>query len=383
MKYDFVVLGATGMQGRIISRDLLESGYSVLLCGRDKKRLAKLMKKYKKTAFEYVDLKDVDHAAKVIKKSGANVVACTAEGDWNLNALKAAMAANAHFIDLGSEIWMTKDQFKLHNALKKKNLIAITGCGSVPGVGNVMLRYAAAKMDKVHSIEVGFAWDSNIKKFVVPFSIQSISEEFLDPAPYVEGGKFKTAIPLESVRESFHKTIGKQSEFLTRHPEQYTFYKYYKNQGVKNIHFYGGFPKHSVDKIVAMIDLGLVSKKEINFRGTKIKPVDFTTEVLKDLKFPKGYKEYENLWVKLIGVKDGKKKEILMECIVPTLKGWEDAGCNIDTGMPASIMAQMIKTGAIEEYGSFSPEGVVPPKPFFKELRKGHMKVMENGRVIN
>ena len=98
---------------------------------------------------------------------------------------------------------------------------------------------------------------------------------------------------------------------------------------------------------------------------------------------PKGYKEYENLWVKLIGVKDKKKKEILMECIVPTLKGWEDAGCNIDTGMPASIMAQMIKTGAIEEYGSFSPEGVVPPKPFFKELRKGHMKVMENGRVIN
>lgn len=383
MKYDFVVFGATGMQGKIISKDLLESGYSVLLCGRDKKRLTRLMDKYKKTAFEYVDLRDINHAAKVIKKSGANVVACTAEGDWNMNALKAAMAANAHFIDLGSEIWMTKDQFALHGALKKKNLVAITGCGSVPGVGNVMLRYAAAKLDKVRSIEVGFAWDSNIKKFVVPFSIQSITEEFLDPAPYVENGKFKTAIPLESVRESFHRTIGKQSEFLTRHPEQYTFYKYFKNKGVKNIHFYGGFPKHSVDKIIAMIDLGLVSKKEINFRGMKVKPVDFTTEVLKDLKFPKGYKEYENLWVKLYGVKNGKKKEILMECIVPTLKGWEDAGCNIDTGMPASIMAQMIKKGEIEDYGSFAPEAVVPPKPFFKELRKRKMKVLENGKIIN
>lgn len=36
MNFDFVVLGATGMQGRIVVRDLLEKGYSVLLCGRDK-----------------------------------------------------------------------------------------------------------------------------------------------------------------------------------------------------------------------------------------------------------------------------------------------------------------------------------------------------------
>lgn len=28
MKFDFVVLGATGMQGRIVVRDLLENGYS-------------------------------------------------------------------------------------------------------------------------------------------------------------------------------------------------------------------------------------------------------------------------------------------------------------------------------------------------------------------
>jgi len=371
------------MQGKIISKDLLESGYSVLLCGRDKKRLAKLMSKYKKTAFEYVDLRDINHATRVIKKSGANVVACCAEGDWNLNGLKAAMAANAHFIDLGSEIWMTKDQFALHEALKKKNLVAITGCGSVPGVGNVMLRYAAAKLDKLRSIEVGFAWDSNIKKFVVPFSIQSITEEFLDPAPVVIGGKFKKVIPLETIREATHRMIGHQSEFQVRHPEQYTFFKYFKKQGLKNINFYAGFPKHSFEKIIALIDLGLVSKEEIDFRGMKVKPVDFVTEILKDLKFPKGYKETENLWVKVSGDKNGRKKEILMECIVPTLKGWEDAGCNIDTGMPASIMAQMIKTGEIDEYGSFAPEAVVPPKPFFKELRKRKMKVLENGKVIN
>src|SRR3989344_512803 len=171
MKFDFAVLGATGMQGRIVSRDLLENGYSVLLCGRDKKRLNKILTRYKKTRFQYVEMKNIDDVTKVIKNSGADTVVNCVEGDWDLNALDACIKANANCLDLGSEIWMTKKQIALHDFLKEKGLISITGCGSVPGVGNVMLRYASQKLDGINQIDVGFAWDSNIKKFVVPFSI--------------------------------------------------------------------------------------------------------------------------------------------------------------------------------------------------------------------
>ncbi len=83
------------------------------------------------------------------------------------------------------------------------------------------------------------------------------------------------------------------------------------------------------------------------------------------------------------GRKDGRKKKILMECVVPPLKGWEDAGCNIDTGMPASIIAQMILKKIITKPGSYAPENIVPVEPFFAELRKRKMLVYENGKVIN
>ena len=118
--------------------------------------------------------------------------------------------------------------------------------------------------------------------------------------------------------------------------------------------------------------------------GVEIKPDEFLTELLKDLKYPKGYTETENLWVH-IGGKDsnGKKKKISMECIVPPLKGWEWAGCNIDTGMPASIIAQMIHEGKITEPGSYSPEFIVPPWPFFHELHRRQMNIYENGKCIN
>ena len=101
------------------------------------------------------------------------------------------------------------------------------------------------------------------------------------------------------------------------------------------------------------------------------------------MKFTKGYKEKENLWLRIYGQKNHQRKTTLIECIVNTLPKWEDAGCNIDTGMPASIIAQMIHEKIITERGSFAPEAIVPPKYFFHQLHKRKMVIYENGKKIN
>ena len=383
MKFDFVVIGATGMQGKIVTKDLITNGYSVLMCGRDKSRILNMLKN-KKTSFAYLDLRERESTKKVIRNSGAKVVINCAEGDWNFDALKMFAELGVHSIDLGSDIPILKKQLAMNKELKKKGLIHITGCGSVPGIGNVMLRYAYGKFDKIDTIKLGFAWDSNIKKFVVPFSIQSILEEFTMIAPYLHNGKIKRIKPLDSAELVYHRAIGNQKQIkVGHHPETYTFYQYCKNKGIKNLEFYASFPEHSTEKILALLDLGFDSKKPIDFQGVKIKPVNFVTEVLKRIKYPVGYTETENLWVFIKGKHQGKNRQILMECVVPPLKGWEDAGCNIDTGMPASIMAQMIYKKVIDQPGSYSPEDIVPVEPFFRELRKRKMLVYENGKVIN
>ena len=384
MKFDFCVIGATGMQGKIVTRDLIESGYSVFMCGRDKSRIEHLLRKYrKKTSFDYLDLKDMKNAVKVIKKSEAKVIVNCAEGDWNLNCLKACVKARVHSIDLGSDIPLTKKQIALNKTLKKLKLMHITGCGSVPGIGNVMLNHATEKFDTLDTIHVGFAWDSNIKKFVVPFSIESILWEFTMDAPYLHHNKIKIVKPMNSIVKTYHRAIGREDQFnVGHHPETYTFYNFCKKKGIENIEFYAGFPEHSMKTIQTLVDLGFETKP-INFKGMEIWPDEFLAELLKRIEYPKGYTETENLWVLIKGKHNGKKKEILMECIVPPLKGWEDAGCNIDTGMPASIIAQMMFKGTISEPGSYSPEYIVPPEPFFKELRKRKMLVYENGKVIN
>jgi len=74
MKFDFVVIGATGIQGRIASMDLLQNGYSVLLCGRDKKRIEFILKKYKRTKFKYLELRNFNDIVKILKESGSKIV---------------------------------------------------------------------------------------------------------------------------------------------------------------------------------------------------------------------------------------------------------------------------------------------------------------------
>lgn len=228
MSFDFIVLGATGMQGRIVVRDLLETGYSVFLCGHektgDKEIVSHFLNKYKtRTEFKYVEAMRISTIINAIKRSKSNVVINCMEGDWNYNVSKVCARLGVNCIDLGSEIPVTKKQFSLNSVMKKKNIVGITGIGSVPGIGNVMLRYASEKFDRIEDINLGFSWDSNIKEFVVPFSIESVLEEFTDRAPIVVNRHFKYKIPLSNMIKEYHRYIGTEKELLVRHPEQYTF----------------------------------------------------------------------------------------------------------------------------------------------------------------
>lgn len=382
-KYDFLIFGAGGMQGKIVIKDLLEKGYKLFISDVYQHHIDDLVDQFEVANYELLDLRDSKKTIALIKKVKPFLVINCAEGDWDVDVYKACLKNKVHVIDLGSEIPETKKQLAMDSAFRKQKLIAITGCGSTPGINNIMLDYAVALLDSVHTIEAGFAWNSNIKEFVVPFSIPSIVEEFTDPAPFIKNNRWIKKTPLDTVKGKRYQEVGRNKCFLVRHPEPYTFYFYYKNKGLKNVKFYAGFPTHSFSTIYNFITLGLTSKEKVRIDGAEIVPLEFLTEILRASKIPDGYKESEVLWVEVIGKKDGKRKEIFMECIANTIPGWEDAGCNIDTGIATSIIAQMIIKGNIKAWGSFAPEAVVPKEEFFKALREKDMDVYMNSRLIN
>ena len=71
----------------------------------------------------------------------------------------------------------------------------------------------------------------------------------------------------------------------------------------------------------------------------------------------------------------GEEKEIAVECGIRTSEKWGFRAGALDTGVPPSIVAQMIYNGEITERGAFGAEMCVPPIPYFKELAKRQMPV--------
>lgn len=383
MATDFLLIGATGMQGSIVTRDLVEHGYSVAASAKSLDHLEKLNARFPTISIHQLDLHDAEAIAALVKKLQPKVVINTAEGDWNLAVFEAALQGGAHVIDLGSEIPMTEEQLALDADFKEKNLVGVTGIGSTPGVTNIMLAHGVKEFDHIDTIEAGFAWTSNITQFVVPFSMESIVEEFTDPAVFVENGEWTERVPMTTLHENTFREVGPQKVFMVRHPEPYTYYRYFKDTGAKNFRFFAGFPHHSFDVISQYThDAEARARKVAVVDGREIPLIQLTDVLAEKYPPPPGYEEKENLWVNIEGSKDGQPHKVLLECIVPTLPDWPEAGCNIDTGLPTAILGMMLFEGRITTPGSFAPEGVVPPEEFFQELEKRGMKILKNGEPL-
>jgi len=382
-KYDFLVFGAGGMQGQIVVKDLVFKKYKVFISDLSEFHIKNVLNKFPFLDFQLLDLRNVKATVNLLKKVQPAVVINCAEADWNLNVYQACLKTKTNVIDLGSDIPMTKMQLKMDKLFKKNGIVAITGCGSTPGINNIMLSYVVDLFDSIKEIEAGFVWNSTTEEFVPPFSIPSITEEFTEKASILKKGKWIKVEPLKRVIVRRFKGIGSNKCFFVRHPEPFTFHYYYKNKGIKDIKFYAGFPNHSFYAIYNFIQLGLASKEKIKINGEKIIPLNFLTEILRTVKPSKKYKENEILFVHVRGIKDNKKKFIKMEAFTRTLKGWESAGCNIDTGIPASIVAQMIRNCEIVTPGSFAPEVIVPQTLFFKRLKEKSINIYMDGKPIN
>lgn len=382
MRYDFIIFGGTGLQGSICARDLLECGYSVLLVGRDPRSIRGLLKD-RKAGFASIDLRHESAVRRAISGSAARVVVNCAELVFNAPIMKACLATGRSCTDLGGLQHVTKEQFKLDRAFKMKGLLTITGCGSTPGIANVMAAYAINKLDAVETIALGFAWDSNIKEFVVPYSMQSIFDEFTQDPVIFRNGRFATETRMKCKGTYEFKEVGTQTVYCIVHSEVYTFSKYFNQKGLMNVDYMAGFPEHSIKVIQALIDVAFNSSRKMEVGKCKVTPLAFTATALKQLPIPRGYREVENLWVRIEGRKDGTPIKTELNCIVKTVKGWERAGSNIDTGRSISIMSQMLKRGLIKQTGVHAPEAVIPPDVFFQELAERGMYIFEDGRRIN
>lgn len=371
-----------GSMGKIIAKDLAKNyNGKVVYLVRDANSVKDLAKKYNADV-RYTDVAKPETLVKALKD--IDLVIHAVHHEFNLNVMNACLKSKTNYIDLGGLYHYTKEQLKLHNKFRKANLIAVIGMGASPGITNVMAKYASRFFNKINNIEIKIGYkDFSDYKVESPlsasYSIQTILEECSwNPAVFVNG-KTVFVAPI-SGRESyrFPEPIGIQKPQYTIHSEIATLPF---TLMAKNVSFKIAYNDDFIDKVQSLKELGFLSDKNVNIKGNKINVRLATAQVLKELPSPvrEHIHEYEIIRVDIEGIEDKKRKTIIMDAKIEGINETIDK----DTGVPPSIVAQMILDEKINKYGVYPPESIVPEEDFFKELKKRGILIFMNDKKIN
>ena len=369
------VLGA-GMMGRAVVHDLAGARevQHIVVADFDRERAQEVSHKFgrRKARSVFADVRNTAELARLLR--GCNVVVNCTQYNWNLDVMRAAIAARVNYMDLGGLYHMTKKQFALDRDFRKIGRLAIAGMGGAPGITNVMARALADPMDRVESIRVYNA-GADEQKYDSPiaytFSIATILDELTMPPIAFENGRYVEK-PMLSDPElgEFPGPIGKIVLRHSIHSELGTLAESFRKKGLREVFFKINYDPQLVGLVRNLVDTGFTSREPIAVNGTRVAPRAVLLAMLQSHATKKTPRDVEALRVVVSGRSRKKRTEKAMEMWADYSTRPQLSAVARDTGFPAAIAAVMLGRGEIQGMGVQAPENVVPPQPFFSELKK-------------
>jgi lysine 6-dehydrogenase len=381
-----VVIGGAGAMGRIIVRDLSETAppdVDLVVADRDAAAARRIVRGLpRRVRVVETDATVPALLARTLRRASAVINAC--HHDLNLSVMDAALAARVHYCDLGGLFHVTRLQLERDEDFRKAGLLALCGIGSAPGIVNVMARLGAdafARVDEIHvavGTHDGAAHAGGLLE--TSYSIQTVLDEASRPAALFTRGKLTFVEPLSGgAPVTFPRPVGLQYPARTLHSELATLPESFRDKGVREVSFRIAFPGGLLDRLRFVHALGLTSRTPLTVGAQTIVPRDVLLAMLAAAPKRNGAgppDEYEILRVVVRGRHGRRRIERVLDCHVPGMPAW-GVGVDIDTGAPPSIVTQMLLAGTIQARGVVPPERAIPPRPFFRELRRRGMRIVQ------
>ena len=300
---------------------------------------------------------------------GVDVVANCLPYRLNLPVMEAALAAGCHYADLGGLFHTTRKQLELDPRFGEAGRAAVLGIGSAPGLTNVLARLGADRLDRVASIDlVDGSVDVGEERFAVPYSAQTVLDEFTLPAMVFEDGELRE-VPAGSgvVEWAFPEPVGVQPAMYTLHSEPATLP--FTIPGVRDVRWRLALPRAIHDGFRFLVDLGLASPEPLETPHGPAVPREVLVAVLDRLPQPSGPpRDVEYLDVRVAGEKDGRPAtHVALARFDPSPEGLS-AGA-FGTALPIAIAVRWMAEGRVES-GVHPPETAFDPVAFVAECER-------------
>ncbi|HLY30939.1 MAG TPA: saccharopine dehydrogenase NADP-binding domain-containing protein [Ktedonobacterales bacterium] len=395
-----VVLGGGGAMGRITVRALAEDDRVTQVTVADLRHeaaervVAWLGKGRDKARAVACDVRD--HKALVGLLDGAQALLNATDYPFNLDVMRAALAARAHYADLGGLFHMTRRQYELHDACREAGITAVLGIGSTPGITNVLARVAVDQLDRVERLDVRIgsgdvrpSTQADAAPFIPPYSIRTIFDECtLEPMIY-RNGRFSAVAPMSGQEDVFFPApIGRATAMYTLHSEVTLFPASFKDKGLKHASFKIAFPPEFLAKLKLLVGVGLARTEPIAVRATgSLEPASvaprelFVALMIEAQTQAQANSQQEPsdcdvLRVVAEGKRAGQPITLVEEMVVRPYRPWRVGAGDLDTGVPLAIAGILLASGDAPR-GALGAEVVFEPHKFLHELARYEMRASE------
>lgn len=306
----------------------------------------------------------------------------------NLGLANAALASGCHFADLGGNNTVVRQELALAHKAEKKGVALAPDCGLSPGMASILggelVRRLDGRADALR-LYVGGLPEKPMPPFhyQLVFSVEGLINEYVEPARILRKGKlttiealtepeefhmdgfaplvaFQTSGGTSTLPESFEGRVGECFEKTLRYPGHY-------------------------DLLCELKELGLFSSEKMRIGKAEVSPRAVMSKVFEGKFASKGpdvcimrLEAHES--VKAPGVRGllgGKLKgRVATFTMVDHYDPKSDMSAMMrTTAFPASIVLQMMCSGAIEKRGAVLQERDVPAEAFLDEMARRGIRI--------
>ena len=379
------VVGAAGIIGPAIVATLAEQeGVEEIRClDLDEQRARAVAEEHGggRATSGPVDIRNPESAEAAL--AGAGLLLNTAAYRVNLEAMEAALAAGAHYLDLGGLFHLTRRQLELDARFRDAGLLAVLGMGSTPGKTNVMAARAAELLegaaDRFVVAAAGRDPDPPPGPLVAPYAVETILDELSMPTPVVRAGKVEFLDPMTDAGVvEFGEPVGPAATIYTIHSEQATFPASF---GAQEVSFQLSLNPAFLDRVRLLTDLGLASTEDVAVDGTTVVPRRVLLALLARL--PRSSPSRRAFGLHRVEA-SGPAGAAVVECLTEPVERLAFGGGVLSTACPPAVVAGMICRGELAGRSGVLPsERAVPFGPLFDRLAAYGVSVREELRAVS
>jgi len=388
-----MVMGA-GMMGSAAAFDMARTPAvdAVTLADSDVKRAREVAARVnrmtggRKVRAVAIDASDEKAAARLMR--GHDAALSAVPYFLNLGLAKAAIEARCHFADLGGNNTVVRQELALAKKAEKHGVALAPDCGLSPGMASILggelVRRLGGHADALR-LYVGGLPEQPTPPFhyQLVFSVEGLINEYVEPARILRKGKLTTIDPLTEPEDFYMPGFAPLVAFHTSGgtstlPE--TFEGKVGECFEKTLRYPGHY-----DLLCELKELGLFSSEKIKVGKTEIAPRAMIAKILEGKFASKG----PDVCLMRIEAHESVNRAGVRGLLGGRLKGRVASFTMVDhydaktdmsammrtTAFPASIVAQMLASGAISKRGAVLQERDVPADLFLDEVETRGIKI--------